>query len=249
MRRRLYFLLPDVESSKRTADDLLLARVEDRHMRFLAKRGTPLSGLHEAGFLQKSDAVHGAQLGLVLGGVIGFAIGVYIYLTPPQGVPLELRPEFLAHFGTFQFFDQPQGTAAEQRRDSDSMLNWTERIIRMRKEVPEIGWGDFEILKTGDPAVLAIRYDWRNNSVLFMHNFAEDPREVEFLSGLKGEAGEGLVGQERALDGPRHSRQLAPVGAELECHDDPGHNAEPESHTEDLQPELEHLAIGWTPGR
>src|SRR5688500_11184033 len=32
MRRRLYFLLPDVESARRTADDLLLARVEDRHM-------------------------------------------------------------------------------------------------------------------------------------------------------------------------------------------------------------------------
>ena len=39
--------------------------------------------------------------------------------------------------------------AAEQRRDPDSMLNWTERIIRMRKEVPEIGWGDFAVL---DPA-------------------------------------------------------------------------------------------------
>ena len=36
--------------------------------------------------------------------------------------------------------------AAEQRRDPDSMLNWTERIIRMRKEVPEIGWGDFAVL-------------------------------------------------------------------------------------------------------
>ena len=40
----------------------------------------------------------------------------------------------------------------------------------MRKEVPEVGWGDFEVLSTRDPAVLAIRYDWRNNSVLFVHN-------------------------------------------------------------------------------
>jgi hypothetical protein len=40
MRRRLYFVLPDVDSARRTADDLLLARVEDRHMRFLARRGT-----------------------------------------------------------------------------------------------------------------------------------------------------------------------------------------------------------------
>ena len=52
------------------------------------------------------------------------------------------------------------------------MLNWTERIIRMRKEVPEIGWGDFKVLDTGDNSVLAMRYDWRNNSVLFLHNFA-----------------------------------------------------------------------------
>src|SRR5262245_33923880 len=90
--------------------------------------------------------------------------------------------------------DGPYGfehiNAAEQRRDSDSILNWTERIIRMRKEVPEVGWGEFEVLKTADPAVLAIRYDWRNNSVLFMHNFAEDPREVEFRTGVKGKTGE-----------------------------------------------------------
>ncbi len=31
---------------------------------------------------------------------------------------------------------------ADQRRDPNSMLNWTERLIRMRKEAPEIGWGN-----------------------------------------------------------------------------------------------------------
>ena len=36
--------------------------------------------------------------------------------------------------------------AAQQRRNPNSMLNWTERIIRMRKEVPEVGWGDFNLL-------------------------------------------------------------------------------------------------------
>jgi maltose alpha-D-glucosyltransferase/alpha-amylase len=53
------------------------------------------------------------------------------------------------------------------------MLNWTERIIRMRKEVPEIGRGDFTELNVRNPAVLALRYDWRNNSVLFLHNLHE----------------------------------------------------------------------------
>ncbi len=68
--------------------------------------------------------------------------------------------------------------AAAQRRDPDSMLNWTERIIRMRKEVPEIGWGDFKIVATRDTSVLAIQYEWRNNSALFVHNLASAPREI-----------------------------------------------------------------------
>src|SRR5262249_26425542 len=33
-----------------------------------------------------------------------------------------------------------------QRRDVNSLLNWTERIIRLRKECPEIGWGTYKVL-------------------------------------------------------------------------------------------------------
>ncbi len=83
--------------------------------------------------------------------------------------------------------------AARQRRDPNSMLNWTERIIRMRKEVPEIGWGDFELIATRQASVLAVRYDWRNNSVLFLHNFASTPKEVRFSSGIAGESGRVLI--------------------------------------------------------
>ncbi len=82
---------------------------------------------------------------------------------------------------------------AKQRRDPDSMMNWTERIIRMRKEVPEIGWGDFKVIPTRDPAVLIIRYDWRNNSVLIVHNLDAKPREIAFATGLPGEAAKLLV--------------------------------------------------------
>jgi maltose alpha-D-glucosyltransferase/alpha-amylase len=82
---------------------------------------------------------------------------------------------------------------AKQRRDPNSMLNWTERIIRMRKEVPEIGWGDFTVISARDPAVLILRYDWRNNSVLFVHNLDEKPREISFSTGVSGDAGNHLV--------------------------------------------------------
>jgi maltose alpha-D-glucosyltransferase/alpha-amylase len=107
--------------------------------------------------------------------------------------------------------------AAQQRRDPNSMLNWTERIIRMRKEVPEVGWGDFEILTTRDVSVLAIRYDWRNNSVLFVHNLASTPREVSLSVGIAGESSRLLVNllsedHSQAKAGGKHRFMLEAYG-------------------------------------
>jgi maltose alpha-D-glucosyltransferase/alpha-amylase len=82
---------------------------------------------------------------------------------------------------------------AQQRRDPNSLLNWMERIIRMRKEVPEIGWGDFSVLRTRTPEVLALRYDWRNNSVIVLHNLGALPREILLDVGLAGKESERLV--------------------------------------------------------
>lgn len=80
MRRRLYFIMPDLASARRMMDDLLLARIEERHIHFLGKRGSPMDGLHEANILQKSDLVHGAQLGMAVGAVLGLIVGTVIVL-------------------------------------------------------------------------------------------------------------------------------------------------------------------------
>ena len=90
MRSRLYFLLPDVAAARATANDLLLARIEDRHMHFLAPRGTDLGELHEANFLYKTDLVHGAGVGLTIGSFCGLMLGVLVFLMPPEGVTLHL---------------------------------------------------------------------------------------------------------------------------------------------------------------
>jgi maltose alpha-D-glucosyltransferase / alpha-amylase len=117
--------------------------------------------------------------------------------------------------------DGPYGyqhvNAAKQRRDPNSLLNWTERIIRMRKEIPEVGWGDFEVLSTRNPAVLAIRYDWRNNSVLFVHNLDAIPREVAFSTGLRGKESRLLVNlltddHSRAREDGKHHLLLEAYG-------------------------------------
>ena len=78
MRLRMYVTLPDVASAKKLADDLLLARIEDKRMHFLARRGTDLGELHQASYLQKTDAVNAAFRGLLVGGVMGVVIGVVI---------------------------------------------------------------------------------------------------------------------------------------------------------------------------
>jgi maltose alpha-D-glucosyltransferase/alpha-amylase len=82
---------------------------------------------------------------------------------------------------------------AAQRRDPDSMLNWMERVIRMRKEVPEIGWGDFSFLRVNTNQVLAMRYEWRNNAVVLLHNLAADPCELQLRLGRNDSADQALV--------------------------------------------------------
>lgn len=72
----MYFLLPNLESAKRVEADLLLARVEDRRMHFLAKRGIDLGELPEATVAQKTDLVHGLQIGLFTGMGIGVVVGL-----------------------------------------------------------------------------------------------------------------------------------------------------------------------------
>jgi maltose alpha-D-glucosyltransferase / alpha-amylase len=86
---------------------------------------------------------------------------------------------------------------AAQRRDPDSFLNWMAAMIRLRKECPEIGWGRCRILETGLPSVLAMQYTWRGNTVLTVHNFAEQPHELVLDSeSLGGERLSDLVRQE-----------------------------------------------------
>jgi maltose alpha-D-glucosyltransferase/alpha-amylase len=46
-----------------------------------------------------------------------------------------------------------------------------ERLIRRRRECPEIGWGEMTVLDVEDNAVLAHRCDWDDNTVIAVHSF------------------------------------------------------------------------------
>lgn len=81
MRKRIYWLLPDPSSARQVMNDLLLARIENRYIHFMADERVDLSGLHEASPLQSSDLVRSAQMGMVLGAALGAAIGALLTLS------------------------------------------------------------------------------------------------------------------------------------------------------------------------
>jgi hypothetical protein len=82
MRRRLYFLLPDLNTARKVVDELLLARIEERHIHVLAKEDTELQDLPKATLFQKSDFVHAVERGLALGGGTGAVAGLAAIVIP-----------------------------------------------------------------------------------------------------------------------------------------------------------------------
>jgi hypothetical protein len=67
-----------MQCARRTLDDMLLNRIEHRHIHFLTN-GTPLPpDMREANILQKTDVVHGASSGMIMGGILGMALGALV---------------------------------------------------------------------------------------------------------------------------------------------------------------------------
>jgi maltose alpha-D-glucosyltransferase/alpha-amylase len=103
--------------------------------------------------------------------------------------------------------------AEAQRRDPHSLLNWMERKIRMRKECPEISWGDWTIVPTNAPPVLAMRYEWAGHALFIVHNFSEKPQAITVDARTAGDTT--LVdllatNDSRANENGRHTIDLPP---------------------------------------
>jgi hypothetical protein len=86
--RRLYFLVPDIDQTRKIVDELLLARIDEKHIHVMAKEGTPLEDLPEATLSQKSDLIPALERGLTLGGITGVVVGLVAITIPPAGVVL-----------------------------------------------------------------------------------------------------------------------------------------------------------------
>jgi glycosidase len=58
----------------------------------------------------------------------------------------------------------------DQRRDPESLLVWMEKLIRVRRETPEFGWGTVTLLETDAPSLFAHTCDWQDSTVVAVHN-------------------------------------------------------------------------------
>jgi maltose alpha-D-glucosyltransferase / alpha-amylase len=85
-------------------------------------------------------------------------------------------------------FGYPCVNVATLQREPESLLNRTERLIRTRKQCPEIGWGNLELLSTNNPSVLAHVCKWQERQVFAVHNFSDEATHALIQFGTDAEA-------------------------------------------------------------
>jgi maltose alpha-D-glucosyltransferase/alpha-amylase len=75
----------------------------------------------------------------------------------------------------------------DEDRDPNSLLNFIRRLIRLRKDCPEIGLGRWTIMDSTLNNVLVIRYKYEGQSLIVIHNFSDRP--VKMMVYLPGDGG------------------------------------------------------------
>ncbi|MBW4422583.1 MAG: alpha-amylase family protein [Myxacorys californica WJT36-NPBG1] len=71
---------------------------------------------------------------------------------------------------------------AQEQRDPSALINWIERLVRIRKQCPEFGCGTLHILETDDPCVFAHCCVWSDRAVIAVHNLADHDCTVTLKS-------------------------------------------------------------------
>ncbi len=113
MRRRLYFMLPDLASARAMLDELLLARIDEKNMHFCAKEGMLPADMPEANSFQKTDLIHGAEVGMLIGGIAGLLAGGLWLIFPPEGMEMRILAVLVSAIGGSLFGSWASGKAAK----------------------------------------------------------------------------------------------------------------------------------------
>jgi maltose alpha-D-glucosyltransferase/alpha-amylase len=101
---------------------------------------------------------------------------------------------------------------AAQRHDPDSLLNWFERMIRARKECPELGLGPWEIVETRNHHVFGLRAGEKETGLVAVHNLSDEPQTVKLdIEGPTGKVAD-VFGDHDYADDDVAAFDLEPYG-------------------------------------
>jgi maltose alpha-D-glucosyltransferase/alpha-amylase len=110
-------------------------------------------------------------------------------------------------------FDYRQVNVASQHDRIGSLMGTVQRLIRIRRACPEVGWGKARVLPTSETSVLALRYDWEEETIVTAHNLSDQEVEIDLqLDGI--DRLRPLLGSddERTLKEARMPIRLEPFG-------------------------------------
>ena len=88
MSRRLYFLVPDIDTAHTVVDQLKQNEVAEDDMSVVARDSVQTSDLPQADVTETSDLVGSAERGAAAGGVTGVVAGLAAVAFPPAGLAI-----------------------------------------------------------------------------------------------------------------------------------------------------------------
>ncbi|MBA2576408.1 MAG: maltose alpha-D-glucosyltransferase [Euzebyaceae bacterium] len=120
-------------------------------------------------------------------------MGDNVYLGDRDGVrtPMQWNPDRNAGFSTADpqqlylpaILDPVYGYQAinveAQMRSTSSLLNWTRKMLGVRRQHPVFGMGSYEELGSSNPSVLAFVREFGDDKVLCVNNLSRFPQPVE----------------------------------------------------------------------
>lgn len=139
-----------------------------------------------------------------------------------SSAPTEQLPRPLVTQGSYAY---ECVNVRDQARDPHSLMNWMRHMLRIRRGCPEIGWGDWSVVRTDDPCVFAHLVSWQDGVVLAVHNLDAKPRTVSLDLGaysgrdlvdlLEGRRTLTVDSQRVDVELPRHGYRWFRIGEEV----------------------------------
>ncbi len=82
-------------------------------------------------------------------------------------------------------FTYKKVNVAAEEKDNQSLLLFIKTAIAVRKKLPQISYGNWEIVDAKSDHVLVMKYSWQDKTMIAVHNFSNEPETIEMKNSNK----------------------------------------------------------------